>query len=167
MEWLALLEKGIWFGFAAIGFGILFNVPRRTIVTIWFLAAFGGWLKLFLVEFGNNVVLASLGGATLIGILSVFAAKNKQAPPLVFAIPSVIPLVPGVMAYKMMLGLIKLAGSSQIQDYNELLYQTLNNGLKVFFILMAISVGVAFPTLISSGSSTRDLNLFKRKMTKP
>jgi uncharacterized membrane protein YjjB (DUF3815 family) len=167
MDWIAFFEKGIWFGFAAIGFAILFNVPSRTIVTIWFLSAFGGWLKLFLTEFGHNVVLASLGGATLIGILSVFAAKNKQAPPLVFAIPSVIPLVPGVMAYKMMLGLIELAGSSQIQDYDELLYQTVNNGLKVFFILMAISVGVAFPTLISSRSSTRDLNLFERKMKNP
>jgi uncharacterized membrane protein YjjB (DUF3815 family) len=163
MDWISFFEKGIWFGFAAFGFGILFNVPARTLFTIWILAALGGLVKTIIVHLGYNVVLASLGGASLIGILSVYAALNKQAPPLVFAIPAVIPMVPGVFAYKMMLGLIRLAGTAPVDSYEIILTETVNYGLKVLFILMAISVGVAFPTLIGSRSSTKDLDFFKHK----
>jgi uncharacterized membrane protein YjjB (DUF3815 family) len=163
MEWFAFFEKGIWFGCAAMGFGILFNVPPRTLFIIWILAATGGLLKLLLVHFGYNVILASLAGSTLIGVTSVWAAHNKHAPPLVFAIPSVIPLVPGVFAYKMMLGFIKLAGSTLVENYNQILAETVNNSLKMLFILMSLAVGVAFPTLISRKSSIKYMNFFKRK----
>jgi uncharacterized membrane protein YjjB (DUF3815 family) len=163
MHWLTFFEKGIWFGLAALGFGILFNVPYRTLLIVYFLGALGGLLKLLVIDLGQNIVLASFAGATLIGILSVFAARNKHAPPLVFAIPSVIPLVPGVLAYKMMLGLIHLAGSTASENYNQILAETVNNGLKVFFILMSISVGVAFPTLVTGKSSIREINFLKGK----
>lgn len=75
-----ILEKGIWFGAAAIGFGVLFNVPSRTIFLIWVLAALGGITKLFLLKMGISVILASFGGATLIGILSIPFAHNKHTP---------------------------------------------------------------------------------------
>ena len=164
MFWIEFLEKGIWLGLAAMGFGILFNVPPRTLFIIWILGALGGLTRLALVKAGYSVVLASLAGSVLIGILSVYAAHNKHAPPLVFAIPSVIPMVPGVFAYKMMLGLIKLAGNSTFDGYNQVLDETINNGLKVFFILMCLSVGVAFPTLITGKSSIKDIRLFRGKI---
>jgi uncharacterized membrane protein YjjB (DUF3815 family) len=164
MDWLVFFEKGIWLGFAAMGFGILFNVPQRTLFTIWILAALGGLIKFLMVHSGFSVVLASLAGSTLIGILSVYAAHNKHAPPLVFAIPSVIPMVPGVFAYKMMLGLIHLAGNKVNEGFDQVLNETVNNGLKVFLILMCLSVGVAFPTLVTGKSSIKDIKLFKEKI---
>lgn len=39
MEWLIYAEKGFWFGIAAIGFAVLFNVPSRTLFPIWVLGA--------------------------------------------------------------------------------------------------------------------------------
>jgi uncharacterized membrane protein YjjB (DUF3815 family) len=164
MNWFEFFEKGIWLGFAALGFGILFNVPPRTLFIIWILAALGGLTKIAMVHMGFNVILASLAGAILIGTLSVFAAHNKHAPPLVFAIPSVIPMVPGVFAYKMMLGMIKLAGNSPIDGYGQILDETINNGLKVFFIVMSLSIGVAFPTVITGKSSIKEIKLFRRKL---
>jgi len=162
MEWLSFLEKGIWFGFAAIGFAILFNVPPRTLFIIWLLAALGGLTKLYLFHFGVSVVLSSLGGASLIGLLSIQAAHNKHAPPLVFSIPAVIPMVPGVFAYKMMLGLIKLAGDSGI-DSGQVLSDTISNGIKTMFILMALAVGVAIPMLVTGKSSVKHIKLRKKK----
>ena len=98
MEWINFFEKGIWFGFAALGFAILFNVPQRTLLIIWLLAAVGGLTKLFMLNFDLSVIFASFIGASVIGILSIPAAHNKHSPPLVFAIPAVIPMVPGVFA---------------------------------------------------------------------
>ncbi len=149
-EILAILEKGIWFGFAALGFAVLFNVPQRTLFVIWLMGSAGGLTKLFLMYFGADIVISTFTGATLIGILSVSAAHNKHAPPLVFSIPSVIPMVPGAFAYKMMLGLIKLSGTAVTNAaYSQTLGETASNGLKTLFILMALAVGVAIPMLIS------------------
>ena len=89
MVLISLLEKGFWAGFAALGFAILFNVPQRTLLIIWVMGALGGLTKFFLLGLDVNIVLASLVGASLIGVLSVYAAHNKQAPPLVFSTPSV------------------------------------------------------------------------------
>lgn len=150
MDWIAILEKGFWAGFAALGFAILFNVPQRTLLVIWAMGALGGLTKFILLGLEVNIVLASLAGATLIGILSVYAAHNKHAPPLVFSTPSVIPMVPGAFAYRMMLGCMELANTSVNSDtYMKTLAETTNNGLKALFILIALSAGVAIPMLVT------------------
>ena len=150
LEILMILEKGIWFGFAALGFAILFNVPQRTLLIIWSIGALGGILKLVFMQLNIGIVIASFAGAALVGILSVYAAHNKHAPPLVFSIPAVIPMVPGAFAYRMMLGLIKLSGTELSSDtYYQTLAETTSNGLKSMFILMALAVGVAVPMLFS------------------
>lgn len=150
MEWLPVLEKGFWAGFAALGFAILFNVPHRTLFVIWVLGALGGLTKFMMLGLGASIILSSLAGATLIGVLSVYAAHNKQAPPLVFSTPAVIPMVPGAFAYRMMLGCMELAGQPvDSAGYLNTLAETANNGLKAFFILVALSAGVAIPMLVT------------------
>ena len=154
MDWILLIEKGFWAGFAALGFAVLFNVPQRTLIIIWAMGAIGGLTKFLLLGFGVNIVLSSLAGASLIGVLSVYAAHNKQAPPLVFSIPSVIPMVPGAFAYRMMLGCMELAGTpTDSQSYLKTLAETTNNGLKAVFILIALSAGVAIPMLVTRKDS--------------
>ncbi len=150
LDILMILEKGIWFGFAALGFAVLFNVPQRTLIVIWMLGAAGGLTKLLLMQASIGIVLSTLAGAAVIGTLSVSAAHNKHTPPLVFSIPSVIPMVPGAFAYRMMLGLIKLAGTAVTDPtYHQTLAETTSNGLKTMFILMSLAAGVAIPMLIS------------------
>jgi len=150
IEIIMILEKGIWFGFAALGFAILFNVPQRTLLIIWLIAAAGGLVKLFLMQCEIGIVIATFAGASLVGVLSVYAAHNKHAPPLVFSIPCVIPMIPGAFAYRMMLGLIRLSGTAISNDaYYQTIAETMSNGLKTMFILMSLAVGVAIPMLIS------------------
>ena len=149
-EILLILEKGIWFGFAALGFAVLFNVPQRTLKIIWLIAAAGGLTKLMLMQCNVGIVVATFAGASLVGLLSVYAAHNKHAPPLVFSIPSVIPMIPGAFAYRMRLGLMQLSGTAVSNEtYYQTLAETTSNGLKTMFILMALAVGVAIPMLIS------------------
>lgn len=163
MEYLQILEKGIWFGLGGVGFAILFNVPNRTLLAIWILAALGGITKLALIHFGLNVILASFAGATLIGFLSIQAAHSKHAPPPVFSIPAVIPMVPGVFAYRMMIGLIKLGSDFPGTEPGRILTDTVSNGLKAVFILLALALGVAIPMLITRKSTVKYLRI-KRKV---
>lgn len=157
MEWIILGEKCIWSGVAALGFSVLFNVPQRTLPSIFAIGAAGGFLRVLLLQLEINPVLASLAGATLVGILSISAAHNKHSPPLVFAIPAVIPMVPGVLAYRMMIGLIKMSGTLPPESYNQVLYDTVNNGLKVMFILMSLAGGVAIPMLLTRKESAKHI----------
>jgi len=150
LEILMFLEKGIWFGFAALGFAVLFNVPQRALLIVWLIGAAGGITKLLLMQGSIGIVIATFAGASLVGILSVYAAHNKHAPPLVFSIPSVIPMIPGAFAYRMMLGLMKLSATAvSNESYYQTLAETTSNGLKTLFILMALAVGVAIPMLVS------------------
>jgi uncharacterized membrane protein YjjB (DUF3815 family) len=163
MDWLLLLEKGFWFGLAAVGFAILFNVPVRTLLSVFIMGALGGIIKNLLLQFEINVIIASFAGAVLIGFISISFAHNKHAPPPIFAIPAVIPMVPGIFAYRMMLGLISLAGNINQAAYSQVLSDTIHNGLKVMFILMSLATGVAIPMLITRKDSAKEIRFRKVK----
>ena len=162
METLLLFEKGIWFGCAAIGFACLFNVPQRTLNRIFIIAAAGGLTKVFCVKFGIDVIVATFIGASLIGLLSIPAAHNKHAPPLVFSIPALIPMVPGVFGYRTMLGVIKLTSLISQDQYSKILNETMNYGIKTILITMCLSVGASIPLLLTRKTSAKDLKIRRR-----
>jgi uncharacterized membrane protein YjjB (DUF3815 family) len=76
-------------------------------------------------------------------------AYSKDSPPLVFYIPSVIPLIPGFFIYKMMLGIMSLTSINDTDLYLQNLIATVNNGVKATFILISLGIGVAVPMLIT------------------
>lgn len=159
MEWNVFFENWIWLGFAAMGFAILFNVPMRTIWVIFLLGALGGSLKLLTIKLGGGIILGSFFGAMLVGFLSIYAAHSRHAPPFVFAIPSVIPMVPGAFAYRMMLGIISLTGDIDHSTFTQLLDDTVTNGLKAFFVLMALSLGVSAPMILTRRESAKQIKV--------
>jgi uncharacterized membrane protein YjjB (DUF3815 family) len=156
------LEKSVWCGFAGLGFGVLFNVPPRSLLIIWILAALGGLAKNLLVGTGVDLILASLAGATLIGVLSIYAAHRKHAPPLVFSIPALIPMVPGVFGFRTMLGLIKLSSSVDQEGYSLVLFQCINNGIRTALITLSLAVGASVPMLLTRKTSAKDLKFSLR-----
>lgn len=158
-EILTFAEKGFWFGVAAIGFAVLFNVPKRTLFLIFILAAVGGITKAIFTEFFDMVILGSLIGASIIGFSSIRAAHSRHAPPLIFSIPAIIPIVPGRFVYKTMIGITKLTNELPIDEFNEVLQSTINNGFKSLFILMCLTIGVSMPLLITRKESAKKLKI--------
>lgn len=149
MEILEIVLKSIAAGIAALGFGILFNVPQRTLFPIGILGAMGGLVKFGVMFFNVDIVFASFLSATFIGLVSIRMAYSKDSPPLVFYIPSVIPLIPGFFIYKMMLGIMSLTSINDTDIYLQNLMNTVNNGTKAIFILISLGIGVAVPMLIT------------------
>ena len=162
MDWSILLEKCFWFGLGAVGFAVLFNVPRRTLAAIFIMGAAGGLTKTVMLLLNLNVILATFIGAALVGFLSIIFAHKKHAPPPIFAIPAVIPMVPGILAYRMMLGLITLAGTINDVTYTHVLAETVNNGLKVMLILMSLASGVGVPMLLTRKDSAKEIRFGKK-----
>src|SRR5512133_1791033 len=155
MEILAILLKSIAAGVAATGFAILFNVPQRTLLPIAVLGALGGLVKFGTMQIGAEIVFASFLSATVIGIVSISMAYAKNSPPLVFYIPSVIPLVPGFFIYNMMLGIMSLTRISEPDQYLQNLIFTVNNGTKATFILISLGIDVAVPMLLTRRESIK------------
>ena len=165
MIWLSLLEKSIWFAFAALGFAILFNVPARTLLATCLIAATAGFTKFLCIDYyGLNVIMAAFLGASVVGILSIPAAHHKHTPPMIFSIPAVIPLIPGVFIYRTILGLIQLTDNKAMLTPN-LVPGTFNYGLKALFIIMGIATGVGVPMLITRKESAKDIRIRKAKHT--
>lgn len=158
MEVLLFLEKGIWLGFAAIGFALLFNVPKRALAAIFVIAALGGLTKFFMMEYNVGIVLATLCGASLIGFLSVLAAHQRNCPPITFAIPSVIPMIPGMFTYKAMIAIIELTEKKDPETYASIFFEGVNNGTKAIFIVIALAIGVAVPLLITRKNTVKRLH---------
>jgi len=148
---------------AAIGFAILFNVPRRTIFPIWCLGALGGLIKFTAMNYDLGIVFASFLGAVGIAIVAIRMAHMRNSPPLVFSIPSVIPMVPGVFAYKFMLGMIALTSIEKTDIYLQTLIETVNNGSKMMFVLISLGTGVAIPMLLTRKESIKKSDFNKKK----
>lgn len=158
-----ILIKSFWSGIAAIGFAILFNVPRRTLYLIGLLGVMSGLIKFGSMELHVNIVFASFWAATAVGFVSIQTAHLKKSPPLIFSIPAVIPMVPGFFAYKFMLGLIALTSMENADTYLKILVETVNNGAKMMFVLIALGTGVAIPMLLTRKESIKKSKFNKNK----
>lgn len=143
-----ILIKGVLGGFAAIGFAVLFNVPKRLLLQIFGMGTIALLIKSICLDlFQIKIVLTSLLSSSVIGIIGLLISRYKKTPPMILAIPSVIPLVPGIFIYNTLIGLVKMTTESGTEFY-DLLLQTTHNGLKATFILMGLAIGVTIPNLL-------------------
>ncbi len=147
--------KAFWCGCAALGFSVLFNTPRRALVSVWICGFVAGLIKyaVFSPGVGGGVLVASCLAASVVGFASIPFSHWSHVPPTIISIPAVIPLVPGSIAYRTMLGLIKF-----INDTDEsVLTGTIHNALMTLFILMALSIGVTLPMLLFRIESAKNV----------
>jgi uncharacterized membrane protein YjjB (DUF3815 family) len=145
---LLLLEDMLWSAIAALGFAILFNVPRRALIY----AVLGGAVShafrtLIIREFHVSVELGTLLGSMIIGFWAKWCAQRLEMPSLIFAVAGAIPMVPGFFAYSTMIGLLQ-AAALPADAVAPVLIEAALNAIKTGLILAAIAVGIVSPTLL-------------------
>ena len=156
---LDLVEVSAWAGIAAVGFAILFNIPKKAILTIFLLGFGAGFLKFLLMKFGMNIILSSFIAALFVGIISMPTAHKIHQPPVVFSIPPIIPMIPGYFAYETILSVMEFTFMDvETSQKLELISKVFSNGFTMFFILIAISLGVIFPMLLLRKSTVKKIN---------
>lgn len=143
-----ILEDALWSGLAALGFALLFNVPRRALIYCVLTGAVGHAARTLLMTYAAfSVEGATLAAAILVGFLSKGLANHLEMPTLIFAITGAIPMVPGTFAYNTMLGLLRVAGAGP-ENGGALLVEVAVNATKTALILGAIATGIAAPSLL-------------------
>lgn len=92
---------------AAIGFGAVSNPSRRSFAVIALLAAFGYALRYVLMQgAGFDIATATLLASMLIGFGSLWLGKVIHSPMTTLYIPALLPMVPGMYAYKAVFSII-------------------------------------------------------------
>ena len=136
---------------SAMGFSMIFNIPRRL---LW-VVAIGGIIAVCTRNFVNlgasndNVgldlgpIVGSLVGSSLVSIICVKAVHWFHTPHHCLSIPSVIPMVPGVLMYRMLFALIDMHGV-----VGELTV-AIHNGIRASLIILCIAIGVAIPNIFA------------------
>lgn len=143
------LDYAIAAAISAMGFSMIFNIPRRL---LW-VVAIGGIIAVCTRNFVNlgpsngnvgldcGLVIGSLAGATLVSIIAVKAVHWVHAPNHVLTIPSVIPMIPGVLMYRAVFSLIGMHGV--IGEVTV----AMNNGVMASLATLCIAIGVAIPNI--------------------
>ena len=157
-----IICDGLFAAIAAIGFSLISNPPRKTLMVSALLAAIGHSIRYFLMhaEFmGWSITVSSFIAALSIGILSIPMAKRLRVPAEVFAFPSLLPMIPGMFAYRAIQSLAKILENSSEESvslhYINLFFY---NGITSVFILFSLVIGVSIPIFVfrkQAFSSTR------------
>ena len=154
-----LLEVAIWSGVAALGFGILFNIPKGTIITVFILGFVSGLIKFALIYFNVHIVMATFIAVLFVAIVSMPIAHKIHHPPFVFCIPPVIPMIPGYFAYETVLSAMNFIFiEKDAQKRVTLIDSIFSNGFTMFFILIAITAGIALPMLLLRKSTVKKID---------
>ena len=142
---LLLLDDMFFAAIPAVGFALVFNVPPKALKYCALLGALGHVTRTILMQSDVPTVFATLVGAALIGFIGVHLSHRYLAHPKVFTVAAIIPMIPGVQAYKAMIAIV------QIHHYgfsNALFEQMIASFINTTFILGALVFGLALPGLL-------------------
>ncbi len=135
---------------AAVGFSMIFNIETRL---LW-VVAIGGMIAVCTrnfvnFELGYGAVVGSFMGGFVVSLIAVKAVHWFHVPNHVLTIPSVIPMIPGVLMYRTMLGLVNMHG---IVGEVTVVF---SNGINSALIILCISLGVAIPNILARGYNAK------------
>lgn len=142
---LTLLDDAFFSAIPALGFALIFNVPKRLLVYCALGGAIAHALRTLAVHYGLAIEWASLLASSSIGLLALYWSRKHLFPRPVITVASIIPMIPGKFAFTSMLSLMQLHS----QGYSsQLMQECIENGLTTLFILLALGFGLAIPSIV-------------------
>jgi uncharacterized membrane protein YjjB (DUF3815 family) len=141
-----ILVDGLLAAIAGVGFGAISHPPRRAFPYIALLAAAGHSIRFCLMNYLLiDIATASFFAALAIGMGSLKFGKSIYCPMTVLYIPALLPMIPGMYAYRSIFALVML-----MQHLKEPLL--LEKYMQDMFINSTITISVVF--LLSVGATT-------------
>ena len=145
------LEFAVAAAISAMGFSMISTIPRRL---LW-VVAIGGIIAVCTRNFvnlgpsNNNIgldwgpVIGSLVGSALISIIVTRLVHQFRTPHHCLSIPSVIPMIPGVLMYRALFAFIDMRGV-----VGEVTV-AMNNAIQASLMILCIAIGVAIPNIFA------------------
>lgn len=128
---------------ASMGFSVIFNLPRRLLPLI----GLGGIIavttrNILVMELGFSQAAGSFLGAAVVGLLALKVVHIVHVPNIILTIPSAIPMVPGVLLYRLLFAMLNIQTVSA-----EQLMVGLRSGVTAIIVIIAIAIGVTIPSI--------------------
>lgn len=148
---LDVLQDAFFAAIAAVGFAAISNPPKKAFLLCAVIAAVGHSARLLMMDdsfFGMHIVLASTIASFIVGLLSVVLCPLGRMPAETCLFPSLLPMIPGIYAYKCFGGLMMCLSHGHENDFEHYFFLFANNGLTCLFILLGMVVGGTLPIFL-------------------
>ena len=143
---------------SAMGFSMIFNIQRRLLWVVAVAGILAVCTRNFVnFELGLGPVIGSFMGAMVVSLVAVKAVHWFHVPNHVLTIPSVIPMIPGVLMYRALVALINMHGV-----VGEVTV-AVSNGINASLIILCIALGVAVPNIFARRYIAKDRQRFLKE----
>lgn len=143
------LQDAFFAAIAAVGFAAISNPPKRAYIYCALIAAIGHSARFLMMHeslLGMHIVIASTLAALIVGILAVLLSPIAKTPAETCLFPSLLPMIPGIYAYKTFGGLVMCLYHGHEFDHYFFLFAS--NGLTCLFILLGMVIGATAPIFL-------------------
>lgn len=147
----AFLQDGFFAAIAAIGFAAINNPPRRAYLYCAVIAAFAHSGRFLLMQTGGpelHIVLATAIASLTAGCLAVLLSQVAKMPAEACLYPSLLPMIPGIYAYKTFGGLVMCLFCAEEGQFGHYFYLMASNGLTCMFVLLGMVLGATLPIFL-------------------
>lgn len=145
-----LLLDGFFAAIAAIGFGSISNVPIRSFKGCALLAAMGHATRYFLMNIlGWNIIPAAFMASIVIGVTAPKAGHFWRVPTEALAYPALLPMIPGMYAYRAVEGLLMCITCKDDTLFNHDFYLFWWNGMicSIIIVLMVLGLTISIQVM--------------------
>lgn len=157
--WIQILQDALFSAIAAIGFASISRPPARIYPYCGLIAALGHSIRFFLMnpDFGMHlhIIAATFIASLSIGILAVLFSPKAKAPAETCLFPALLPMIPGIYAYKTFGALAMCLFREGEEIFNHYFYLFAFNGFMTFCILLSMVVGATIPVFLLKKISFR------------
>ncbi|MDP3850963.1 MAG: threonine/serine exporter family protein [Luteolibacter sp.] len=161
MSFTLSILKDVSFAFVvAVGFAILFNTPRRVLYVAGVLGGLGHGVRFIMLQYGIGLIPATLSGAVCIGLLGIIFSHRVHTPPVVFTMPACITMIPGLYAYRAMLGCIRITDLGLLRQDATVVTITAHYFVLTASLLFTLAIGICSGALLFRKRSPK--SIFRR-----
>lgn len=123
---------------STVGFGIIFNVPRKELIRCGIVGTVSWMIYYVLFTHHVSVVIATGVASFAVAIISQVFAIKYRVPVIIFIAGGIIPLVPGGVAYNAMRSFVE-------NDYLLAISYTTNTAM----LAGTIALGIVFAEVVN------------------
>ncbi|MCM1290544.1 MAG: threonine/serine exporter family protein [Prevotella sp.] len=142
-----IFQDALFSAMAAIGFAAISRPPHRAYIYCALIAAIGHSFRYVMINSSMeiHIIPATFIAAFIIGLGAVFVSPLSKIPAETYLFPSLLPMIPGIYAYKTFAGLAMCMFSSGQESFNHSFFLFVSNGITCGCILLCMVIGSVIP----------------------
>lgn len=160
VTFLLILSKAVFASITALGFGLISNPPKRAIAAILLTGFLGYFARATMLDFiGLHIFITCLTSAFVMGSCGLIFGRLTRTPATVIYIPALLPMIPGMYAYKAIFAMLNYMNHIELADKTIFLEQFVVNVAYVVGILVSLAIGSIMPMFVftkTANSLTRN-----------